>query len=80
MLPLFQFKTSQEDFVAKITEAAYGVALKQGLQRSFIDVELELWQQIRNIFRNEVLPLEPRRRPKLKPADFVPALPCAEYA
>jgi hypothetical protein len=45
---------NHDDFVARITEAAYGVLLRQGLQRSFIDVELELWQQIRNVFRTEL--------------------------
>jgi len=59
-----KFKTNQEDFLARITEAAYDVVLRQGLQRSFVDVELELWQQIRSVFRNEVVPQEmvPRYR------------------
>jgi hypothetical protein len=55
MATAFQFKTSQEDFLARITEAAYDVVLRQGLQRSFVDVELELWQKVRSVFRNEVL-------------------------
>ena len=55
MQPAFRFKTTQEDFLARITEAAYDVLLRQGLQRSFVDVELELWQQIRNVFRNELV-------------------------
>jgi hypothetical protein len=54
MQPSFHFKTTQEDFLARITDAAYGVVLRQGLHRSFVDVELELWQQVRNVFRNEV--------------------------
>jgi len=80
MIPLFQFKTSQEDFLARITEAAYSVLLKQGLQRSFVDVELELWQQIRNVFRSEVLPLEAPRRPKKVADQWAPGLTCVEYA
>ncbi len=55
MATSFQFKTSQEDFLARIAEAAYDVVLRQGLQRSFVDVELELWQKVRSVFRNEVL-------------------------
>jgi hypothetical protein len=64
MKPSLKFKTNQEDFLAKITEAAYDVVLQQGLQRSFVDVELELWQQIRCVFRNEIVPQEsvPRYR------------------
>jgi hypothetical protein len=56
MQSTFQFKTSPEDFLARITDAAYNVVLKQGLQRSFVDLELELWQQIRRVFRTEALP------------------------
>jgi hypothetical protein len=56
MQPVFQFKSSPEDFLARITDAAYRVVLRQGLQRSFVDIELELWQQIRKVFRAEVLP------------------------
>jgi hypothetical protein len=55
MQPFFHFKTTPEDFLARITDAAYRVVLRQGLHRSFVDVELELWQQVRNVFRNEVL-------------------------
>jgi hypothetical protein len=80
MHPSFQFKTSQEDFVARITDAAYGVVLKQGLQRSFVDVELELWQQIRRVFRAEIVPGDAARRPRRR-AEYVPSeLACVEYA
>jgi hypothetical protein len=37
----------EEEFVARVTQIAYQALLKQGLQRSFLDVQLELWQQIR---------------------------------
>jgi hypothetical protein len=80
MQPSFQFKTTQEDFLARITEAAYDVVLRQGLQRSFVDVELELWQQIRNVFRNEVLPRDSARRPRKEPTDLIPELSCVEFA
>ncbi len=63
MHQFFKFKTSQEDFLARITEAAYNVVLRQGLQRSFVDVELELWQQVRNVLRTELLLEEPTVRP-----------------
>jgi hypothetical protein len=77
MQPSFQFKTTQEDFLARITEAAYGVVLRQGLQRSFVDVELELWQNIRNGFRNEVVPRDVTRRGRNDAKDLTL---CAEFA
>ena len=78
MQPAFRFKTTQEDFLARITEAAYDVLLRQGLQRSFVDVELELWQQIRNVFRNEVVPPSPR--PAIPAAPLTPTLSWVEVA
>ena len=65
MQSALQFKTTQEDFLALITDAAYYVVLRQGLQRSFVDIELELWQQIRKVFRSQVLPKEIRFAPDL---------------
>ncbi len=53
MLSPIAFKTSQEDFLARVTEAAYTVVLRNGLQRSFVDIELELWQEIRRVFPSE---------------------------
>ena len=58
----FQFKTSPDDFLARVTDAAYRVLLGDGLPRSFVVVELELWQQIRRVFRNELVPREEGRR------------------
>lgn len=40
-----------EDFLAELTEAAYGVALRHGLKGPFINVELELWRELRAVFR-----------------------------
>jgi hypothetical protein len=45
-----------EDFLAELTEAAYGVALRHGLKGPFINVELELWRELRAVLgrREEV--------------------------
>ena len=40
-----------EDFLAELTEAAYGVALRHGLNGPFINVELELWRELRAVLR-----------------------------
>jgi hypothetical protein len=40
-----------EDFLAELTEAAYGVALRHGLKGPFINVELELWRALRAVLR-----------------------------
>jgi hypothetical protein len=40
-----------EDFLAELTEAAYGVALRHGLKGPFINVELELWRELRAVLR-----------------------------
>ncbi|MFO0864634.1 MAG: hypothetical protein U0744_08295 [Gemmataceae bacterium] len=37
----------EEELLAKVAEIAYGAVLKRGLQRPFIDVELEIWDEIR---------------------------------
>lgn len=55
------FKTTQEDFLARVTEAAYKVVLRDGLKRSFLDIELELWRRIRNVFHDEGLLHQPAR-------------------
>ena len=36
-------------FAARITEAAYEVALRHGVQGSFADLELDLWRKIRSV-------------------------------
>lgn len=46
-----------EDFLAELAAATYGVALRHGVKGSFIDLELELWQALRGIMRQE-----PRRQ------------------
>lgn len=41
----------EEEFLAELTEIAYRALLHQGLQRSFVEVELELWDEIRRAYR-----------------------------
>jgi hypothetical protein len=36
-----------EDLVAQVTDVAYQTLLSQGLEGSFLDVELELWRRMR---------------------------------
>jgi hypothetical protein len=45
-----------EDFLAELTEAAYEAALRHGLKGPFVDVELELWRELRAVLgrREEV--------------------------
>jgi len=40
-----------EDLLAELTDAAYGVALRQGLQGAFIDAELALWRELRQVLQ-----------------------------
>ena len=37
-----------DELVAQVTEIAYQTLLDQGLSTSFVEVELELWRQIRD--------------------------------
>jgi hypothetical protein len=39
----------EENLLAELTETAYGVALRHGLKGPFIDVELELWRELRGV-------------------------------
>jgi hypothetical protein len=36
-----------EDLLAELAATAYGVALRHGIKGPFIDVELELWRELR---------------------------------
>jgi hypothetical protein len=38
-----------EELLARLTSAAYQVALRNGLRAPFIDVELELWRELRAV-------------------------------
>jgi hypothetical protein len=46
--------TSDEDLLARLTAAAYAVALRHGLKGPFIDVELALWRELREVLADEV--------------------------
>jgi hypothetical protein len=46
----------EEEFLARVTEIAYQAILKQGLRRPFLEVELELWREIRAAYHAQ----EPR--------------------
>ncbi|MBX9678213.1 MAG: hypothetical protein K2X38_05565 [Gemmataceae bacterium] len=37
----------EEELLAKVAQIAYGAVLKRGLARPFIEVELEIWDEIR---------------------------------
>ncbi len=41
--------TVSEELLAELASAAYGVALRHGLKSAFIDVELELWRELRGV-------------------------------
>ncbi|HEY7328662.1 MAG TPA: hypothetical protein VH592_13540 [Gemmataceae bacterium] len=36
-----------EEFLAELATAAYGVALRHGIKGPFIDMELDLWRELR---------------------------------
>jgi hypothetical protein len=38
-----------EQLLAELAAAAYGVALRHGIKGSFIDIELDLWRELRGV-------------------------------
>jgi len=44
---------SREELAARLTEIAYRAILEQGLQRPFVEVELDLWRRIRSAFLDD---------------------------
>ena len=40
-----------EELLAELTDAAYRAALRQGLQGAFVDVELALWRELRQVLK-----------------------------
>jgi hypothetical protein len=38
-----------EQLLAELTAAAYRVALRHGIKSSFLDVELDLWRELRGV-------------------------------
>ena len=44
-----QTETLAEGFLAELTDAAYRVALRHGIKGTFVDLELDLWQALRQV-------------------------------
>jgi hypothetical protein len=44
-------RADKVNFVARLTDAAYGVALGHGFMGSFVDVELDLWTALGRVVR-----------------------------
>jgi hypothetical protein len=55
--PRTDVTTSAEDLLARLTAAAYSVALRHGLKGPFIDVELALWRGLREVLAEELSPV-----------------------
>jgi len=41
-----------EELLAELTDVAYRAALRQGLRGVFIDTELTLWRELREVLQN----------------------------
>ena len=44
---------SREELAARLTDIAYRAILEHGLRRPFVEVELDLWRQIRSAFSDD---------------------------
>jgi hypothetical protein len=44
----------EDDFLARVTDIAYRALLARGLRDSFVDVELELWQDVRSAYASSL--------------------------
>ncbi len=42
----------QEEFLGKLTNAAYQIVLKAGINKPFLEVELELWNSLRQVMKD----------------------------
>ena len=47
---------TSEEFLARLTAAAYEVFLQHGLKVPFLEVELDLWRQLREVLNTEHSP------------------------
>jgi hypothetical protein len=56
-----QWLDEREQHIADLTEIAYRAVLERGYQGSFLELELSLWQAIRQSVEQDELP--PRRLP-----------------
>lgn len=50
--PVHSFR---DDLPARLTDIAYQALLRHGLRQSFLDIELELWHDIRESFRDPAI-------------------------
>ena len=44
---------TEEEIIARLTDIAYQAVLKQGISKPFLDVELELWREIRDAYHEQ---------------------------
>lgn len=44
---------TEEEIIARLTDIAYQAVLKQGISKPFLDVELELWREIRDAYQEQ---------------------------
>lgn len=42
-------RADEEALAAELTAAAYAVALRHGLRGPFLDIELDLWRELRRV-------------------------------
>jgi hypothetical protein len=61
--PRWRLDSSAEDFLARLTDAAYRVSLKHGFSGNFIDLQLELWSTLRNVVARQLSPRRPVASP-----------------
>ncbi len=52
--PYMKHPTPTDDLLAKLTDAAYQVVLRQGLPNSFVDLELAIWRALRFAWHHEI--------------------------
>jgi hypothetical protein len=50
-----QLRAESEEFLAQLTDTAYQFILRQGLKRPFLEVEIEIWQQLRAVFEGDLV-------------------------
>jgi hypothetical protein len=80
--PQALYRIGSEEFLARLTTAAYRAALRHGLKGPFIDVELDIWRELRAVLREELTAgnvsaeaeAPPRKplRPSLAPCEATP--------
>jgi hypothetical protein len=46
-------ESDTEALLAELTEAAYRVALQQGIKGPFLDLELQLWRELRRVLARQ---------------------------